>query len=105
LGGAVFGTDCTDYTDSLCDYNRFVHISAINPCNPCLIYTLGKKLMTHPHLFVGNFLSGGISEIGWLHAGLILEFSREIIRGFEIEAVGYFLDALIGGRQQFLGSL
>ena len=26
LGGAVFGTD---YTDSLCDYNRFAHISAI----------------------------------------------------------------------------
>ena len=61
--------------------------------------------MTHPHLFVGFFLSGGVSEIGWLHAGLILEFGREIIRGFEIEAVGYFLDALIGGRQQFLGSL
>ena len=45
----------TDYTDSLCDYNRFAYISAINPCNPCLIYTLGKKLMTHPHLFVEFF--------------------------------------------------
>ena len=49
------GTDYTDYTDSLCDYNRFAYISAINPCNPCLIYTLGKKLMTHPHLFVEFF--------------------------------------------------
>ena len=58
-----------------------------------------------PSSVCGIFLSGGVSEIGWLHAGLILEFSREIIRGFEIEAVGYFLDALIGGRQQFLGSL
>lgn len=29
LGGAVFGTDYTDYTDSLCDYNRFAHISAV----------------------------------------------------------------------------
>ena len=24
-----FGTDSTDYTDSLCDYNRFAYISAI----------------------------------------------------------------------------
>ena len=31
----------TDYTDSLCDYNRFTYISTINPCNPCLIYTQG----------------------------------------------------------------
>lgn len=29
LGGAVLGTDYTDYTDSLCDYNRFAYISAI----------------------------------------------------------------------------
>ena len=46
-----------------------------NPCNPCLIYTLGKKLMTHPHLFVGIFLSGGVSEIRRFHASLALEFS------------------------------
>ena len=52
------GTDYTDYTDSLCNYNRFAYISAINPCNPCLIYTLGKKLMTHPHLFVEFFFIG-----------------------------------------------
>ena len=30
-------------------------LAPCNPCNPCLIYTLGKKLMTHPHLFVEFF--------------------------------------------------
>ena len=50
-------------------------------------------------------LSRHISEIRWLHAGLILEFGREIIRRFEVEPIGYLLDALVGGREEFLGTL
>lgn len=51
------------------------------------------------------FLSGCIFEIRWFHASLALEFSREVIWWFEIEAIGNLLDALIGGRKQLLGSL
>ena len=50
-------------------------------------------------------LSRHISEIRWLHAGLILEFGREIIRRFEVKPIGNLLDALVGGREEFLGAL
>lgn len=60
-------------------YAIIIALPTLAPCNPCLIYTLGKKLMTHPYLFVGIFLSGGVSEIRRFHASLALEFSREII--------------------------
>ena len=60
-------------------YAIIIALPTLAPCNPCLIYTLGKKLMTHPHLFVGIFLSGGVSEIRRFHASLVLEFSREVV--------------------------
>ena len=36
-------------------YAIIIALPTLAPCNPCLIYTLGKKLMTHPHLFVDFF--------------------------------------------------
>ena len=65
------------------------------------------RFISHKERLSGRlfFLSHLVAELAGTAARLDFKFRREVIGRLEIQSVGYFLDADVGGGKQFLGPL